>query len=518
MGKKRVHELAKEFGLDNREVVQRLQAAGMQVKTHSSSVYEDEARAILTRGAVPEEPIKAARPGMTIVRKKKPTDGEEAVGEPAWGTPAEPASELSAESPAEPEAEPEPEAPADDEPAMAASPEDESEEPAMEEPEAEETSAPEPVAEKPEPFATAPAKPEPTPAAPPAAGPDDSKSKPKPKGTVSATVVRMIDREKLLERVPGRRLGGGGAATGPKYGQVTELKVVTDPFGRGREIIDVGRDKKGRVVPGKVGPAGKKTRAPTKREMMEMRERSLHPSRLKKKKTIKRVARKTEVTQPKASKRVIKMKETIPISDLAHQLGLKAVEVVQKLVGLGVMVNINQSIDFDTAQLVAQEYGYTVDSTAFAENEIIAKDEIEEAAEDLEPRPPVVTVMGHVDHGKTSLLDAIRKTRVAAGEAGGITQHIGAYQVKVPKKGTITFLDTPGHAAFSEMRARGAEATDIVVLVVAADDGVMPQTEEAIRHAQAAKVPIIVAINKIDTSGCQSGTSDAGALQVRAHP
>jgi translation initiation factor IF-2 len=195
------------------------------------------------------------------------------------------------------------------------------------------------------------------------------------------------------------------------------------------------------------------------------------------------------------------MRETISLQDFAHELGVKINEVMQKLVRLGVMTSMNGSIDFDTAQLLAHEFEFTVESVAFEEGDIIENEdaaEKAEKAEDLASRPPVVTVMGHVDHGKTSLLDAIRKTKVAAGEAGGITQHIGAYSVKVKGKGSVTFLDTPGHAAFTEMRARGAQATDIVILVVAADDGVMPQTEEAIRHAQAAQVPIIVALNKAD--------------------
>ncbi len=180
---------------------------------------------------------------------------------------------------------------------------------------------------------------------------------------------------------------------------------------------------------------------------------------------------------------------------MAHEMGVKSGEIIKKLMDLGTMVTLNQNIDFDTAQVLAHDYGYEVKKTGFEETEHL--DVTEDKAEDLLHRPPVVTVMGHVDHGKTSLLDAIRKARVAQGEAGGITQHIGAYRVNL-SKGALTFLDTPGHEAFTSMRARGASVTDIVILVVAADEGIMPQTVEAINHAKAAGVPIIVAVNKMD--------------------
>ncbi|MCR9077341.1 MAG: translation initiation factor IF-2 N-terminal domain-containing protein, partial [bacterium] len=195
--------------------------------------------------------------------------------------------------------------------------------------------------------------------------------------------------------------------------------------------------------------------------------------------------------------RDVQLPEAIVVSELANRMAERVADVVKALMQNGIMATQNQSIDADTAELIIEEFGHKVVRVSDADVEDVI-DSVEDNPEDLKPRPPVITIMGHVDHGKTSLLDALRKANVVAGEAGGITQHIGAYQVTTESGAVLSFLDTPGHAAFTSMRARGAQVTDIVVLVVAADDAVMPQTIEAINHAKAAKVPMIIAINKID--------------------
>jgi translation initiation factor IF-2 len=276
-----------------------------------------------------------------------------------------------------------------------------------------------------------------------------------------------------------------------------EFRVIPDHAGRGRELVDVskGKDKEkaGRTKRGPAGEGG-----PSKQEISDLVwGRVTIPIRGKKKKPTKKGA-KTQITQMAEEKKVIKIQEGISVSDLGQRMGVRTNELIKKLMGLGKMATANQIIDAETTELLATDYGWRVEKAGFEVEDFLP--EVEARPEDERTRPPVVTVMGHVDHGKTSLLDAIRAANVAAGEAGGITQHIGAYSVKT-SRGDITFLDTPGHEAFTSMRARGANVTDIVVLVVAADDGVMPQTVESIKQAKAAEVPIVVAINKMDVPG-----------------
>jgi translation initiation factor IF-2 len=276
---------------------------------------------------------------------------------------------------------------------------------------------------------------------------------------VGSIIELPLPRIQITERGPKPTPGRGPIPTTmPGAGQVRGRFAESQrPGGRKQEVQGIGKKKP--------LPPGKKAKA-------------------------------TQITTPAEHKRIIKMEETIAVSQLAHEMGVKATEVLKKLWSMGMVgVTINQSIDYETAALLASEFGFEVQSVAFQETTALA--DTPDSPEDMVARAPVVTVMGHVDHGKTSLLDAIRHTEVAAGEAGGITQHIGAYKVTTPS-GEVVFLDTPGHAAFTQMRARGAQATDIVILVCAADDGIMPQTIEALNHAKDAKVPIIVAATKCD--------------------
>ncbi len=294
---------------------------------------------------------------------------------------------------------------------------------------------------------------------------------------------------------------------GPRVLGRIDLKKTEPATPARREAADVVRDRARRDVGGvpplpdteEGKPKKKKRKVISKPEFQELTEQERRRAKLprKKKALPGKEQKKTEITTPRASKRVVRIAEVITVGELAKAMGVKAGEIIKKLMDSGMMATINQALDIDTATLIAADFEYNVENVAFDAESMLEVAHETQADENVEARPPVVTIMGHVDHGKTSLLDAIRQTNVTAQEAGGITQHIGAYSVDVHGR-TVTFLDTPGHEAFTAMRARGAKVTDIVVLVVAADDGVMPQTAEAINHARAAGVPIIVAINKID--------------------
>jgi translation initiation factor IF-2 len=520
MSKKRVHELAKELKnhgieLSNAELVEKLHALGYDVKSHSSSLEDDQATAafekILAEKKPKPAPVKASGPGF-VVRKRAAVEAaapvpppvpvpEPVLEEPMEEEPLEAAGE---ESPlaVEPEVLPEPEAvPA---PPLAVSPE-------AEVPAVAVAANPAPPASEPRPAtpAVTPAGPvvthvrapsisaagsHPTVTMKPAVPMPPSGPNAKPTATQAVLVSRPL--------IPVRRVTPPSTqhraiplAPGPRaLGEVREFKVVPGSLGRDREFIDVSKDKNKRrsVRTDRDTPQSGK-------ELLTaaLADRAYVPVRGKKKKATKK-GQKTQITEMAERKKVIRIEEGMSLSELSQTLGVKAAELIKRLMKMGKMATINQILDADTVGILATDFGFTVEKKGFEVEEFIP-----EAVEDdaqQQTRPPVVTVMGHVDHGKTSLLDAIRKADVAAGEAGGITQHIGAYSVTTPK-GPITFLDTPGHEAFTSMRQRGAQVTDIVVLVVAADDGVMPQTVEAIKHAKEADVTILVAINKVDKPG-----------------
>jgi translation initiation factor IF-2 len=549
MAKKRVYELAKDLGLSNKEMVDWLKAHEYDVKSHSSSLEDDQAQAVTER-ILGERSPKAVAPkpsasGVVLRRKKADTLGPDGqpLGEHAELAPPPPPEVHPEPPPSPPAAAPEVVRVAD---AAAASiggaavaahapaRAPEAERKPEEAPVAARAAAPQPVAVvQPEPPRPAPvphvsnvpagvqkvaAKPAPPP--PPRTPPRAGAAQPSgpiirgPGGTQSvqvadptaarptATRAVVLSRPLIPIAKPPPRPGPGGGGFRPRpVGEVRELAVVSGGPGRGREFIDVTKDKQ----KGKKGPRLEKAETISKQDLIELaRQRAYVPVRGHKKRSTKK-GKQTEITEMAEHKKVIRIEETITVGELSQRMGVKSSDLIRKLMTNGKMVTVNQPVDFDTASLLALDHGWKVEKTGFEIDDYLP--EVEEKAEDLQARPPVVTIMGHVDHGKTSLLDAIRKAHVAEGEAGGITQHIGAYSVDVigsdGGEASITFLDTPGHEAFTAMRARGANVTDIAVLVIAADDGVMPQTVESINHAKAAEVVIVVAINKIDKQGAQ---------------
>ena len=478
--KVRVYELAKEIGMAPKDLVAKARTLGIEVANHMSNLAGadvDRVRRAIERER--QESLVEERLSDTVIRRRSRT-APAGAGRPAAARPAAPPAALPPALRETPSPAPLPEPPSRDTPVSAPS-----------EPEA-------PV------FAVeahVPAVSEATPEAPSAAAEE-------PAGATPAEVAPEAETEPILPsgeakpvtqvqvpvKIP-QPVVTGSAATGqfiqlPGLGAREAGVPKIEIKDRDEELRRMGR---GSLV--SRGPGGRDWRAPG-----APGQRPGGPPRKKVAMAGKKL-KQTLITTPAEHKRVIRMGETIGVADLAQKMGVKGNEVVKKLWALGMMgVNINQNIELDAASLIATEFGYQVESTAFNEEEVISEGQVDDNPEDLVPRAPVVTVMGHVDHGKTSLLDAIRKANVAGGEAGGITQHIGAYRVHTPQ-GDVVFLDTPGHEAFTAMRARGAQMTDIVVIVVAAEEGPMPQTIEAIKHAQAAEVPILVAINKIDKPG-----------------
>ncbi|TLM69370.1 MAG: translation initiation factor IF-2 [Deltaproteobacteria bacterium] len=555
MSKIRVHELAKKMGIDSKDLIEQLNRAGVEAKSHAS-VLEDadlhkfEASKSASQAAsAAEVKVDERRIGSGLIRRRvsrvateEPATAPSPAPEPAQQVEAPPQVQqppvaapvqASVQAPApRPVATQAPAPAAVQEPVKKAVVEELSEkpQPPVEKPVAapvstavEQVAAPPapteaPAARKEAVYVPPPKEPGtrakilgrvdlprtvfepqrsersdqrpggPRPDRPAGAGrPDQRPGGPRPAGPAGAgrPDQRPGGPRPAGPRPAGPRPGGPGFGAAP----APDLSAPGKDVGRGRNV----KKKKGRadVVEEKGGAQRRKDRQIYEPDAGE---------RYRKGKKAPRPAQKTEITVSKAIKRKIRITDVISVGELAKRMGVKANDLIKELMRQGQMVTINHPLDFETAALIASDFSYEVENVAFDEESMLAvtgdmtKEEAEGA---LQTRPPVVTIMGHVDHGKTSLLDAIREANVTAGEFGGITQHIGAYDVTINGK-QITFLDTPGHEAFTAMRARGAQVTDIVVLVVAADDGVMPQTREAINHARAAKVPIMVAVNKID--------------------
>jgi len=491
MPKKRVYELAKELGLENKDLIAHLERIGISVKSHSSSLEDEEVERIKDE-LLAKEPRKIVeeRIKSTVIRRRavRPVPEQQPVEEKAAGEEREARAEEE-KKPAVPEKK--------KSPAVG-----ESSAPAVEE-KREETVRPEITpAEKiavPEKKEEAKSEVKVEKAEIKAAAPSGVKIRPgQPVPFKPATIIsrQKIERPEPKKEIPPKPPAKPGERIVIPPADKAIKREFEKPKKKGKIPVEVFIEEEKEVPRRKVleKKIEKKLRKQDdEREVVFSKwrdERKVAPVKMKK----------TEITVPKAIKRRIKIGETITVGDLAKRMGVKASEVISKLMGMGVMSTINQAIDYDIATLIAGEFSFHVESAEVEFDETILKAPATPA--NLKPRAPVVTIMGHVDHGKTSLLDAIRQTNVIDGEAGGITQAIGAYHVHINNR-DIVFLDTPGHEAFTAMRARGAQVTDIVVLVVAADDGVMGQTVEAINHSKVAGVPIIVAINKIDKPGAE---------------
>ncbi|ACV67792.1 translation initiation factor IF-2 [Desulfohalobium retbaense] len=500
--KMRVRELSNELGLSNKELLHLLRELGIQVKSHMSGLSDDEVDQVRQRfhaGSQSQDSVqkRTTRSGVIVRRRRRAAKSEsEPEPQPAEEPEAEPEAAAEAAA-AEPQPEPAPTARIVEPPHADEEPEEgepEAEEPEAEEPQhPEETTQAEPaqdtgVAQEPqeteETIQEQPAEDSEEPSETEAGKKKKKKRKKKPE----SPAVKVISKPEVTAEEPAPSPAPAEAAdteAASKKKKKKDKRVVdfsstpaeAEPQDK-RKASTQWKKKKSAGVKDKTG--GKERRPGRKRQQQGGKAEPVRPT-----------------TQPtKASKRKIKIDEAIRLGDLARQLGVKVQELIKSLMQLGIMATINQSLDIETATVLAEEFGYEVEKVGFSEDEFILPKE-EDNPEALEPRWPVVTIMGHVDHGKTSLLDAIRESKITTKEAGGITQHIGAYYVGTDR-GELVFLDTPGHEAFTAMRARGAQVTDIVILVVAADDGVMDQTREAINHSKAAGVPLIVAVNKMD--------------------
>ncbi len=555
-GKMRVYEIAKEVGLPNKELISKIRALGFEVNNHMSSLDADDVARV--KRALEKDRLahtETKRLSSTVLRRRSrassraPAKTEAQVEAPKTATRvrvpavAEPPPAVEAAPPAEPAA-PKPRR------VVEVGPESK--------PARRRKAAAKPAAAKPapEPEIAAPAEPAPVepiveaPAvveAPPApAEPAEPAERKTPAIIAGPKMVDVPGRPRRVEPAPESEKPVVEAARkkpapepepeGPPMTVQDVAASARDRFeaelARARARVEQREADKPATAEAEPAPEEDKERDPSRPAVgtvialpvprIKITERA--PTRAipgqgqirgrfeqargrggrrgrdfgKKKDKRKGTGKQTQITTPAEHKRIIRMEDAIAIPDLAHAMGIKANEVLRKLWAQGMMgININATIDFDTAQIIASEFGYEVQNVAFKETDVFASPE--DSEDELSWRAPVVTVMGHVDHGKTSLLDAIRSANVTKGEAGGITQHIAAYRVYGKEtKDDIVFLDTPGHEAFTEMRARGAQATDIVVLVCAANDGVMPQTIEALNHAKDAGVQIIVAVNKID--------------------
>ncbi len=496
MSKVRVHQLAKELEIEPKDLIARLENLGVRGKRAQSSLEVDEVETI--RSALADEKKPQVQVGEEKVTSDRVVTGQdEVLGEiqareqvverrvranvirrrtSRSEVVQQPTPALS-ESTTSPVDDLPPDLPPAVEPEVTFS--------TVEQPQVEPTV---PVEPTPPTQAKQPAEPAPTGEAKATPTVEEAAKGPRVLGRIDLKQVSATEPKEAPRRQPPGETDVSAPVEEPQK-ERKEARKTEEPEDGAKE--EAGRQPKG----------GKsKRRVIQRQEGLEARGREFRPGYLpKKKKALPgKDQKKTEITVPKASKRVVKVSEAISVGELARNMGVKAGDVIKKLMDLGMMATINQVIDSETASLVASDFDYQVENVALdVESVMEVEHEVEDPEGALRSRPPVVTMMGHVDHGKTSLLDAIRSADVTAQEAGGITQHIGAYRTDVDGR-SVTFLDTPGHEAFTAMRARGAKVTDIVVLVVAADDGVMPQTVEAINHARAAGNPIVVAINKVD--------------------